>query len=221
MNAQVKFPLRLSSTPFCRFRVRCHFHFVAFAFKKRSSSVSFVSPRYRFVAFAFHSLRLHSVSFCSFSWRLHCKAVGIHVLLPQAPPFFYSTTVPSVLWTCSCCFRISFVLRTNVCFSWFCLPFSWICRPFFMDLLSVFRLSFKRSLSVRCMFNARFVLAFTLNENGKKFLNLGCGFWLHTEGLSTALSRECSICQAHTIIVCVVNKCMHQDSKGLGDSHRP
>ena len=37
----------------------------------------------------------------------------------------------------------------------------------FVDLLSVFRLPFKRSLSVRCTFNARFAL----NENGKVLFN--------------------------------------------------
>ena len=39
--------------------------------------------------------------------------------------------------------------------------------PFFVDLSSVFHLSFKRSVSVRSTFNARFGLAFALNENGK------------------------------------------------------
>ena len=37
----------------------------------------------------------------------------------------------------------------------------------FVDLSFIFRMSFKRSLFVRCTFNTCFVLAFALTENGK------------------------------------------------------
>ena len=62
-------------------------------------------------------------------------------------------------------YRLFFV-RSSV-FRGFVVCFSWICRLFFVDLSLVFRLSFKRSLSVHCMFNARFALAFALSEIGK------------------------------------------------------
>ena len=77
MNAQVKFPFRLRSTPFCRFRYRRRFRFVAFAFKKCSRSVSFVSSRSHFVAFAFCFVA--DAFHCSFPWRLRSVPFHEHV----------------------------------------------------------------------------------------------------------------------------------------------
>ena len=138
MNAQVKLSFRLRSTLFCRFRVRRRFRFVAFAFKKCSHRVPFfISSRYCFIVFAFRSivfhsvpLWFHSISFCSFPWHLRCKAVGIHEWLLTLLLTFIAEQ--NRLWTCSCCLRLSSVIRAFICFSQ-------IRRPFFVDLSSVFR----------------------------------------------------------------------------------
>ena len=149
MNAEVKFPFRLCSTPFCRFCVQRHFRFVAYAF----------NPLFCCVAVL---LRLHSISWC----------------LPFVLQLFVMFALEGSKYSCMTYSGSSFLLQQNgtfssvnmfmllaliVCCSCFC--------PFLVDLLYVFRLSSKRSLFVRCTFNTSlalvFALAFALNKNGK------------------------------------------------------
>ena len=123
--------------------IRCYFAISAF---DGVSVLLYLHSRNAHVAFLLFrrvtvSLRLHSVSFCSFLWRLCCKAVGIHAWLPQAPPFFYSRMEPPILWTCLCCLRLSSALHAFV-------RFSWICRPFFACPSSVHYLYAVRSTFV-------------------------------------------------------------------------
>ena len=160
MNTQVKFPFHLHLTPLsCRTfdaillsHIRRCIHFVAFTFKKCSRSVSFASLRCCFIAFAFcfavfafHSVQL-SVVFALQGSRYSCMTSSGSFFLLQQNGTFRSVNMFALLafLVCSLCVLLSFV-----------------------DLLSVFRQSFKRSLSVCCTFNACFALAFALNDNGK------------------------------------------------------
>ena len=81
MNAHAEFPSRLHSTPFCRFRIRRRFRFVAFAFNRQLHSVSFVSSScrfvefaLRFVAFAFRFILVLSVVFAYQGSKYSCNA---------------------------------------------------------------------------------------------------------------------------------------------------
>ena len=142
MNAQVEFPFRFRSMPFCRFSVRRRFRFVAFAFNKRLRSVSFVSSRSRFVAFAFRSVAFAlrfvafafrfvlvlSVVFAQQGSRYSCNASSCASFLQQNGTFRFRVAYVIV---CSSCVRPFFADLSSV--------FLWICSPFFMDLSSIFR----------------------------------------------------------------------------------
>ena len=88
MNAQVKFPFRLRSTPF-------PFAFCCVCVEERSRSVfCFVTLPFCCVCIPFRCVcipfRCICVPLCSFPWRLRSIA-PLHDF-PQAPPFTYSRT---------------------------------------------------------------------------------------------------------------------------------
>ena len=185
MNAQVEFPFRLRSTPFCRFRVRRRFHLLRLHSTNACIAFfCFVASPFRCVCIPFRCI---CIPFRSGAFRGVCVArqqVFVQYFLRFLLSFIAERNLPFL-----CCLRYRlFFVRSSV-FRGFVVLFSWICRPFFVDLSFVFRLSFKRSLSVRCTFNAHFALAFAQSENGKGLFNYGCGFWLYTERRSAVLPR--------------------------------
>ena len=187
INARMKSPLHLHYIPFT---------FCCVCVEERSLSVSFVSSRNHFVAFAlrFVVFACHCVAFRVVCVQSHlhttnCKVVGIHA-------WFFSDSSFHLLQNRNV--RFVFNNTLSVVYLPFCERVRVACvhRLFFVRSSFAFRafvvrfhLPFKRSPSVQCTFNARFALAFSLNENGKELFNQGCGFWLYTERRSAALPR--------------------------------